>query len=271
MIAAVPPVIPVPERTYRLTRLSTVKPEPVRWLLNDYIPYGSLTILGGRPGEGKSQFTLRLAADLSHNAATILIGAEDGLADTVAPRLIANGANMDRVLAMGTHDERGQEDDPILPMDIPLLGRAIREEGVGLVVVDPFAAHLDGELNSSNDHSIRRALRPLARMAHETGVAVVVVAHPRKGRDGHPMEWIGGSGGLTGAARSVLLFGSHKDEKPFDDDFRYLLRVKGNLNRQPPALRCRMENVRVELPDKVIWAPRIHMEESMSMQPEDLK
>jgi hypothetical protein len=268
---AVAPLAALPERSYKLTKLSTVQPEPMRWLLPGRIPYGGITVLGGRPGEGKSQFTLKLAADLSHGAGTIFIGAEDGLADTVVPRLIANGANLDNVQAITTVDERGRDDDATLPLDVPLIERAVRDSGAGLVIVDPFAAHLDAELNSSNDHSIRQALRPLARMAHESHVAVVVVAHPRKGRDGHPMEWIGGSGGLVGTARSVLLFGRHKDENPMDEDYRYLLHVKCNGERLARPLRCRIESIRIERPDRVVWAPRIHMEDEVAMHPEDLK
>lgn len=270
-VAQFPGTPPAPSRSYQLTQLSTVEPVSMRWLLPGRIPYGNLTIVCGRPGEGKSQFTLKLAADLSHSAGTILIGAEDGLADTVAPRLIANGANLANVHSITTRTERGQEDDAILPMDVPLLERAVRETGSGLVVIDPFAAHLDAELSSTSDHSVRQALRPLARMAHETGVAVVIVMHPRKGRDGHPMEWIGGSGGVPGAARSALLFGRHKDENALDDDYRYLIHIKANGARLAPALRLRMEQVRIERPDRIVWAPRFHLEDEVAMDAGDLK
>ena len=65
-VAQFPGAPPAPSRSYQLTKLSTVEPVPVRWLLPGRIPYGNLTIVCGRPGEGKSQFTLKLAADLSH-------------------------------------------------------------------------------------------------------------------------------------------------------------------------------------------------------------
>ena len=248
-----------PQRTMQLTKLSTVKPEPIRWLVPGRIPYGALTILAGRPGEGKSQLSLTLAADLSHRAAVILVGAEDGLADTVAPRLIASRGNLDNVYAVETRTERGFEDAPILPTDVPLLEDKVRESGAALLIVDPFAAHLDPELNALADQSVRQATRPLARMARETGCAVVIIAHLRKSRDGSPLDWIGGSG-LTGAARSVLMLGRHKQEEPFDEDKRYLCHVKVNGARLAPTLRCHMQQINVETPDRLIESSRVVMD-----------
>lgn len=250
-----------PPRAARLIRLDAVKPEPIRWMLPGRVPFGALTILGGRPGEGKSTLTLNLASQLSHSSGTIIIGAEDGLADTVAPRLIASGANLANVHAMDVLTDRGFEDGAVLPTDVPLLEREVRETSSSLVIVDPFAAHLDPDLNSSNDHSLRQALRPLARMAHDTGAAVIVVAHLRKSRDGGPMDWIGGSGGLTGAARSVLLFGRHKDEEPLDDDYRYLCNVKLNGARLGATVRCRLEGCRVKHGGRMIPTSRVLIEE----------
>lgn len=267
-----PPLQPAPQRSYHLTRLSDVKPEPIRWLMEGRVPYGGLTILAGRPGEGKSQLTLNLASQLSHSSASILIGAEDGLADTVAPRILASRGNPENILSFDVRNERGFDDSPILPTDVPLIERAVRESGAALVVVDPFAAHLDPELNSMSDHSLRQATRPLARMARDTGCSVVIVAHLRKSREGGPLDWIGGSGGLTGAARSVLLMGRHKSGDVWSDvDRRYLHHVKSNGAKLARALACEMEEVFVENQGRQITTTRIVLGDEVTAQPGDIE
>jgi hypothetical protein len=237
-----------PGRTYKLTKLSTVRPRPITWLLPGRVPYGGLTVLAGRPGQGKSQLSLAIAANVTLTGTDVLvIGAEDGLEDAVRPRLVAAGADLDKVSSFDPQTHGGNEDLTILPHDVPLLERAVKETGAGLVIVDPFAAHLAPELNSNNDHSLRQATAPLARMARSTGVAVIIVAHLKKGREGSPMDWVGGSIGLTGAARSVLLLGQFKDDDVWQKDaFRYLCHVKANGAPIARTLQCKVEAIDVE-------------------------
>lgn len=249
-----------PERELRLRSLATVKPEPIRWLVPGLIPFGAISVLAGRPGQGKSTLGLAIAARLSHDAGVLLVGEEDGLADTVVPRLLAARANTGNVHAVDVVTDRGFEDAPILPSDVPLLERKVKEAGASMVIIDPLAAHLDPEMNSMSDHSLRQATRPLARMAHDTGCAVLIIAHLRKSRDGGPMDWVGGSGGLVGAARSVMLFGRRRVEREdvwADDDERFLVPVKLNGGRLAKTVRCRVEQVPVEQADRVVWTSRI--------------
>jgi len=229
--------IPKYERSYHLTSLSTVQAKPITWLLPGRVPLGGVTVVAGAPGQGKSQLTLGIAAAVTRNADVILIGAEDGLADTVKPRLLAAGADVERVHAfnaVGTHGD----DLVMLPPDVPLLQEAVMKTGAQLVVIDPFAAFLAPELNAMSDHSLRQATAPLAQMAQATGCAVIVVAHFRKSREGSPLTWVGGSVGLTGQARSVLILGRHKEYSPMTADERLLIHVKSNGSALASTLVC---------------------------------
>jgi hypothetical protein len=240
-------MVEAPERTYRLTTLADVHPKPIRWMMPGRIPFGGLTILAGRPGQGKSQLTLAIASRLTtQDTDVLLIGAEDGLEDTVRPRMVATGADLTRVHSFDPW-VGDREDMCLLPDDVPLLEDAVRELGVGLVVIDPVVAHLSPDLNSHSDHSLRQAMAPLARMARSTGVAVICVSHLKKGREGGPLDWIGGSVAFTGTARSVLLFG--KLNQPDDvnyEKYRYLVHVKCNGAVLAPTLACEVESVTVE-------------------------
>jgi RecA-family ATPase len=237
-------LLPAP-RTFRLTRLADVTPSPITWLWPGRIPYGSLTVLSGDPGLGKSQMTLRIAAELTAGGTdVILVGAEDALEDTVRPRVVAAGGDLTRIHSFDPQEAYGT-DLTSLPEDVPLLRRAVKDVGASLVIVDPIAAYLSEDLNANSDHSLRRATGPLAQMSRETGCATVLVSHLRKGREGPALYRVGGSIGLTGAARSVLFFGKPKRKKSedatwaaWDADERWVTHVKANGARLAPALQA---------------------------------
>src|SRR5437016_5021698 len=92
--------------------LSQIRPEPIQWLWERYVPRGKIALLDGDPGIGKSLLTIDLAARLSRGGplpcgqtlhrphTTLLLAAEDGAADTTRPRAEAAGADLDRVIAV---------------------------------------------------------------------------------------------------------------------------------------------------------------------------
>lgn len=249
-----------PPRAYKLTSIASVKARPITWLLPGRVPYSALTVCAGRPGQGKSQFTLKLAADLSRaGVPSILLAGEDALEDTVKPRLLAAGADPAQVHGFAVDMPGGEGDMALLPTDVPLLERAVKDTGAGLVVIDPFAAHLSPELNSNNDHSLRQATAPLARMAQRTGAAVIVVAHLKKAREGSPMDWIGGSGGLVGNARSVLLFGGYAMATMETSHYRYVCHVKCNGAELASTLQCSIEGADIESDGTTIPTSRLLM------------
>lgn len=253
-----------------LVRLSEVTPECVTWLWRGRVPFGKITILDGDPGLGKSTLSLDLAARLSNGQPmpgeigapdpgnTLLLTVEDGLGDTVRPRLEAAGADLNRVLAFpGVPETNGRAGHggsetrpPQLPTDVALLREYIMRSAVRLVIIDPLMAFLPQEVNAFRDQDVRRALAPVARMAEETGAAVLILRHLNKGGGGGSALYRGGGSiGISGAARSVLLVSKHPD----DDERRVLAPVKNNLARMPPALTFALASDAPEQPGRIVW------------------
>ncbi|MBX6370111.1 MAG: AAA family ATPase [Rhodospirillales bacterium] len=232
----------------RLVRVADVQSERVRWLWRGWLPAGKLVIVEGDPGEGKSTLTLDLAARLSAGsplpdgspgvepADVVLLSAEDGIADTIRPRLEAAGADLARihVLAEVQAGQRGRP--PEIPGDVPLLETVVRERKAGLVVVDPLAAFLAGSIDSHRDQDVRRALHALAALADRTGCTVLVLRHLNKSGGAKAIYRGGGSIGIIGAARVGLLVAAD----PKDDSRRVLAVVKSNLAAKPEALAYRL-------------------------------
>ena len=221
--------------------LLDVQAVEVNWLWEGRIPFGVITKIEGDPGAGKGTITIDLASRastgrpmplsaLAHEPFSVLLltTAEDDLAATIKPRLLAAGADCARVHAVTNL--------PTIPDDLPALREAILEQQIRLVVVDPLNAYLSGSVNGFKDQDIRRALSPLKQIAEETGAAVVLVHHLNKSESGNALYRGGGSIGISGAARSVLLAAPN----PNDKTQRVLARVKGNLSAPPPSLGYRI-------------------------------
>jgi len=238
-----------------LVQLADVRPESVQWLWPGRIALGKLTLIAGDPGLGKSFLTLDIAARVTRgtpwpddrgtpNAAggVVLLGAEDGLADTIRPRLDAAGADVSRIVALQAvkvHDtETGAESSVpfCITADLPALEQAIkRTTGCRLVVIDPITAYL-GAVDSYKNAEIRAALAPLANLAEQYNVAVVAVTHLRKS-DGPAVYRAMGSLAFTAAARSVWAITKDKD----DPTRRLMLPVKNNLGADVMGLAYRIQ------------------------------
>lgn len=223
-----------------LIRLADVEPESVEWLWPGRIPLGKLSLLEGDPGLGKSTVSLDIAARVSRGislpfegrfgpCAVVLLSAEDGLADTIRPRLDAAAADVTRIYA--------PRDVYTLDKNLGDIESAVRSTGARLVIIDPLMAFLGSGVNSYKDQDVRRALAPLSRMADETGAAILVVRHLKKGGSDIPaIQRGGGSIGIIGAARSALLIA--KDPK--DETRRIVASVKSNLSKPPMSLAYRI-------------------------------
>jgi hypothetical protein len=232
-----------------LVTVADVKPEPVEWLWRQRVPLAKVTVLDGDPGLGKSTLTLDLAARLSSGAAmpgesegqesagVVLLSGEDGIADTIRPRLEAANADLGRVVVMtAARDAEGKPRLPSLPDDVPAILSAIRNVGARLLVVDPLMAFLAGRVDSHRDQDVRGALAQIAEMAADTGAAVLIVRHLNKSQGGHPIYRGGGSIGIIGAARAGLLVAPD----PRDQSRRVLAVTKSNLGPIPPSLAYRL-------------------------------
>jgi AAA domain len=232
-----------------VVRLADVEPERVQWLWTGRVPRGKVTVLEGDPKTGKSTLMIDLAARVTTgspmpdgeqtvDASTVLVlTAEDGLGDTVRPRFDAAGGDPTRLLVwegVRTFEDDGNvvERPPAFPLDVERLRLLVSEHEAALVIVDVLNAYLGGEVDTHRDHEVRRALMPLAKMAEAAGAAVVVLRHLNKGGGSHAIYRGGGSIGIAGAARSVLLAGVD----PEDETRRVLAVTACNVAALAPSL-----------------------------------
>ena len=207
---------PPQEETVEIIRMSEVDTQTVEWLWEPYIPFGKVTIVQGNPGEGKTTFALRLAAACTnrkpfpHMAAhepfnVIYQTAEDGLGDTIKPRLMEAEADLDRVLVI---DESKQG----LSLSDERIERAIRQTGARLIILDPIQAYVGEKTDMNKANEIRPIFRRLAEIAERTGCAVILIGHLNKAAGGQSAYRGLGSIDFRAAARSVLLIGRVKRE-----------------------------------------------------------
>ena len=199
-----------------LIRMSDIQPEEVQWLWYPYIPLGKLTVIQGDPGEGKTTFVLAMIAALTKGEALperepldpvniLYQTAEDGLADTIRPRLDALGADCSRVLVI---DESKRE----LSLSDERIRQAMEETGAKLLVLDPLQAYLGAEVDMHRANEVRPILKRLGSVAEQMGCAVILIRHLNKmqgQKSGHRGM---GSVDFQAAARSVLLVGRAKED-----------------------------------------------------------
>jgi len=246
------------ERPDGLICLADVGPQPVDWLWSNRIPHGTVTMIDGDPGLGKSTMTLDLAARVTVGApmpleertgvpaGVIVLSSEDLLAQTIRPRLDASGADNGRVFAFDPSTDIA----PLtFPEDISRLEAMIATRGVKLVIVDPLVAFLGEDINSHKDQDVRRALAPLQRMAERTNVAVIGIRHLNKSAGGNALYRGGGSIAIIGAARAGFLVALDPD----DPQIRILAPTKANLAPPMPSLQFQVVNREGSDIPKIAW------------------
>ncbi len=199
-----------------IINMADVEAVAVKWLWKPYIPLGKITIIQGDPGEGKTTLALSIAAALTQgeklpNEAeskapvnVIYQTAEDGLADTIKPRLEAVNADCTRVLVI---DESKEE----LSMTDERIEKAIQQTGAKLIILDPIQAYIGANVDMHRANEIRPVMSKLGRIAEEYGCAVVLIGHMNKAA-GQKSSYRGlGSIDITAVARSVLIVGKMRD------------------------------------------------------------
>ncbi len=171
----------------KMISMDTIEREEVKWLWKPYIPYGKITIVQGDPGEGKTSFVLKLTSELSRGRCfedeievkrdpinIIYQTAEDGLGDTIIPRLQDAGADLSRVLAIDeTEKSISMQDDEI--------EQSIIENKAKLLILDPIQAYLGDKVDMHRANETRNATKKLAAVAERTGCAIVLIGHMNKG------------------------------------------------------------------------------------------
>src|SRR5918992_3641686 len=228
-----------------ITPLQDVVPEKVAPLWPKRIFRGKLAVMAGDPGMGKSYASLDIAArvslggpwpDGSGNAPkgnVLLLSAEDGLADTIKPRLELLGADMSRIFSLGLTVHKAEEDKSLsLQQHLPLIEREILEKGIILLVVDPLLA-FTGKADTHKTAEVRGLLSPIAAMAGGGRRALFSVIHPNKNSSETNLIYrISASLDFAAAARSVMVVAKHPD----NPDQRVMATVKCNLSAHPEPM-----------------------------------
>jgi putative DNA primase/helicase len=243
-----------PKRRLITRRASDVRLEKLIWVWPGRIPEGKLVLIGGPPGLGKSQLTAFIASTISNGGDwpcnegstavgnVIFMNAEDGIEDTIVPRLMAAGTNLDRVhiVASTTKPDGTGRKTFSLKTDVDLLEAKAKEIGdVRLIIVDPISAYMGGSDGNGNVET-REVLEPLAEMANRLHIAVVAITHLNKGGGGGSqtaLSRFAGSIAFIAAARAAFAV----LEDPENDDRRFLLQAKNNLGKKCNGLIFRME------------------------------
>jgi hypothetical protein len=226
-----------------LGRFTDVQERAPDWLWPDWLPLGKLAILDGDPGLGKSTLMFDLAARVSKDGimpdgsqgatgSVIIANAEDDLHDTIKPRLLAAGANAERLFHISEVGPAGARRPLRIPADVPLIGRFIKECSARLLIVDPLTAFLAG-VDINREQDIRKVLMLLSSLAREHGCTLICVRHLNKWLFGNALYRGGGSIGVIGHARTGLLVA----QAPDNEDERILAVAKSNPGRMPASLR----------------------------------
>ena len=248
-------------RTVKLTRASDITVRPVRWLWKDRVPLGSLCLLGGREGIGKSTVAYTLAADITHGRlpgvydgrprSVIVAATEDSWEHTIVPRLMAADADLARVYRADVSTAEGVDTGLSLPRDLDALGRTITEVDAALVLLDPLLSRLDAALDTHKDAEVRLALEPLTALADRVGVAVVGLIHVNKSTSTDPLTALMASRAFAAVARAVLFMMIDPD----DESILLLGQPKNNLGRTDlPTLTFRIEGAHVADTDEgPVW------------------
>ncbi|MEW2083469.1 AAA family ATPase [Streptomyces sp. NPDC005283] len=230
---------------------SAIKIKPVRWLWDTTpegapptshgrIPMYSLAIAAGGPGIGKSQYAVWMVARITTGTLSgelwgkprgvIYAAAEDSWAMTIAPRLIAAGANMDLVWHVSVRDDEQAYARLTLPLDTSLLGQEAERYSVALLVMDPLLSYIDKGINDYRAAEVRQALEPLVAAADRHHFTILGLAHFTKAGGADPLSRIAGSGAFGQLIRCLIAFAKEEGEDGADSRFVMSLE-KNNLGR----------------------------------------
>lgn len=253
----------------RCMSAAEVQTVEIDWLMPEIIPSGLLTLVTGESGAGKSTLLCALTACLSRGRQlgspervapgnTLIFCPEEEPSFIFRPRLEAHEADLSRCLFGDYTPAGGLMPRLVLPADIRRLGLLVRLHRARLCVIDPITAYIGSGVDLKDDVAVRRLLEEVQLVGMETGCAMVVTRHFRKGRDGTLLDRVGGNAAWTQYPRTVLVCGIHPD----DPSRRVLVAAKPSLTGAVPSLAYRIERFGT--------VGRLVIEGSCAVQPTDL-
>jgi hypothetical protein len=254
-------------RRLRVTRASQVKVRRQRWLWDGRIVLGGLTLLAGREGLGKSTVSCDLCAQVTLGTldgeykgeprTVIYLHSEDARDTTIVPRLVAAGADLERVIfvdAVQTDEDGEFESQVVLPTDVAAMSELAMEHGAALVILDAATSVIDSRLDGDKDRQMRRGLEAIARgIGERADCAVLGIVHFGKRDSGDTGKLILGSIAWSQVARSVLAVAK-------DDDSGHLVVSATKSNLAPgdaPSLSARLVDRAVQTDDGVTHVGRV--------------
>ena len=258
------------EPELKLINMDTVEVEQIEWLLYPFIPYGKVTIIQGDPGEGKTTMVLQIIAKLTRGEPILPVDstkdkrtnidseggtvdtekaennallqqleapvnviyqtAEDGLGDTIKPRLLAAGADCTKVMVIDDSEQ------PLTMADVRL-EEAIIQTKARMVVLDPIQGFLGAEVDMHRANEIRPLMKRIAVLAEKYHCAIILIGHMNKNSNGKSSYRGLGSIDFQAAARSVLIVGRIKDEP----EVRVVCHTKSSLAPEGKAIAFRLD------------------------------
>lgn len=236
------------ENLVPVTKMSEIQETVVEWLWYPFIPYSKVTLIQGDPGEGKTWLAMALAAACTNQKPlpnelpkepfnVFYQSAEDGIGDTIKPRLRACGADLERVRVI-------DEEEQPLSMTDPRLEQAIIQNNVKLVIMDPIQAYVGANVDMNRANEIRPLFRYLHGIAERTGAAIVLIGHLNKNAGAQATYRGLGSVDISAAVRSILHVGKvHKEESK---DIRVVIQTKSSLAPKPTPVAYTLEHGFVE-------------------------
>jgi len=224
------------ESDINLVCIAEVEPEEVSWLWFPYIPKGKLTLLEGDPGIGKSWLALAIATGVSlgkdlpgaeavESGNVLLASAEDGLGDTIRPRLDMMGADITKIHAIKGALDFGNG-------GLITLERYIEQVHPALVIIDPLVAYIGARVDIHRANETRAVMAKLADIAGTHEAAILAIRHLTKGGTLNPIYRGLGSIDFAAACRSVLMAGCD----PEDNNKRGIVHIKSNLAPKGTAI-----------------------------------
>lgn len=267
-------------RKLALTPASAIRPRRVRWLWKDRIAYGTLALLAGREGLGKSTLGYKLAADVTNGTlegedwgtprAVLVCAAEDSWEHTIVPRLIAAGANLTMVYRVEIETWDGMRLGLSLPRDWTEAETAAKETGAGLMVLDPLMSVIDAKLDTHRDREVRQALEPLAALADRARMAILGLIHHNKSGSTDALQLVMGSKAFAAVARSVHTCIPDPDDET--ETRKLFATSKNNLGRLDlPVLGFTITSHPVETEDDgLAWTGRLHWTGEVNVSMNDI-
>jgi putative DNA primase/helicase len=261
------------KRSIRIIRANTVKPTEYLWLWPGRFAQGELHMLSGDMDLGKGLLTILLIAHITTGKAwpddlsqreprnVIVLSAEDSRESTLVPRLIAAGADMDRVDFVDmTVDIEGSEDGMLdIRTDIPGLEDLARETRAALIVVDPINGYL-GNSDTFTDNVVRHTIQPLREMAQRTRMAVLMLMHLNKDSKKSAVYRSMGSVAFMALVRACYCLARDPNVEDEQDPRRLFLQVKKNISAFSPGMVLRIEAAGVQTADggtmstaRIVW------------------